>query len=97
MLISLHGDRDVQNRLAGHKLAYDRAMTAMRNARAAGIHVVAEATLVQDNVHGIVSIMKAIDELRRDGHPDLRVGWPCGQKFCTSDDDLPLTPGNPTR
>ncbi|MEV7506092.1 PqqD family peptide modification chaperone [Streptomyces sp. NPDC093018] len=132
-LVSLHGDRETQNSLAGHKLAYDRATNAMRLLLHAGIDVVAEMTLVKENVSGVLGVMKdvhsigvrnvgvmryvptgkdddkfgvpvtvnlplmrEIDELVRTECPDLTVSWPCGQKLCTSDDDLPLSAEDPT-
>lgn len=133
VLVSLHGDREKQNELAGHKLAYDRATGAMRRLLAVGIDVVAELTLVKDNVEGLldvirdvdgigvrdvgvmryvptgkddekygvpitltVPLMEKIDRLIKDECPDVTVGWPCGQKFCTSLEDTPIPPDDPS-
>jgi radical SAM protein with 4Fe4S-binding SPASM domain len=133
VLVSMHGDRETHNRLAGHKHAYDRAMAAMRRLKAVGIDVVAEMTLVKDNAEGVVDIIRdvysigvrdvgvmryvptgkdddkygvpitltmplveRIDSLIRSECPDVTVGWPCGQKFCTSLDDQPLAPDDPS-
>ena len=132
-LVSLHGDRDTHNRLAGHKMAYDRAVNAMEILLDAGIDVVAETTLVRDNVAGVLEIirdvydrgvrqvgvmryvptgkndeeyavpqsmmlplMADIDRLTATDCPGVKVGWPCGQKFCTSAEDTPLTADDPT-
>jgi radical SAM protein with 4Fe4S-binding SPASM domain len=132
-LVSLHGDRDTHNRLAGHPRAYDRAIAAMRILTDAGIDVVAETTLVRDNASGILDIirdvyplgvrqvgvmryvptgkndeqyavpqqlmlplMADIDRLVATECPGVKVGWPCGQKFCTTSEDTPLLADDPT-
>lgn len=132
-LVSMHGDRETHNELAGHKHAYDRAIAAMKRLMAVGITVVAETTLVKGNVDGILDIIRdvysigvrdvgvmryvptgkddekygvpitvtmplieRIDNLIQTECPGVAVGWPCGQKFCTSLEDKPLTADDPT-
>ncbi|WP_280267582.1 radical SAM/SPASM domain-containing protein [Nocardia wallacei] len=57
-LVSIHGDRDQHNQLTGHPRAYDKAITAMRVLLDAGITVVAELTLVQENVPGALDVIR---------------------------------------
>ncbi|MBB5911274.1 MoaA/NifB/PqqE/SkfB family radical SAM enzyme [Nocardia transvalensis] len=57
-LVSIHGDRNQHNQLTGHPRAYDKATTAMRLLLDAGIAVVAELTLVQENVSGALDVIR---------------------------------------
>jgi len=133
VLISLHGDKSTHNTLAGHAKAYEKAKSAIAYCLAEGIEVVVEATLVQDNLPGMLDIMRdiyrdgvrefrvmryvptgkndeayavpqsqmiplmaEINTLIRFECPGMKVGWPCGQKFCTSSEDAPLAQTDPT-
>ncbi|RJO77665.1 radical SAM protein [Nocardia panacis] len=58
VLVSIHGDRDQHNSLTGHLRAYDKAVTAMRLLLDAGITVVAELTLVQQNTLSALDVIR---------------------------------------
>ncbi|WP_327145258.1 radical SAM/SPASM domain-containing protein [Nocardia sp. NBC_01327] len=58
VLVSIHGDRDQHNQLTGHPRAYDKAVDAMRLLLDAGINVVAELTLVKENVSGALDVIR---------------------------------------
>lgn len=60
VLVSLHGDEATHNRLAGHPRTYRKAVTAMEVLAGAGIEVVAETTLVQDNAPGVLGIIRDV-------------------------------------
>ncbi|WP_240772400.1 radical SAM/SPASM domain-containing protein [Nocardia sp. CS682] len=132
-LVSIHGDRDQHNQLTGHPRAYDKAITAMQLLQDAGINVVAELTLVKDNIPGALDVirdvhrigvrefgvmryvptgrnddqygvpvsvtlplMRQIDQLTAAECAGMSVAWPCAQKLCTSDTDMPLHADDPT-
>ncbi|MCX4099080.1 radical SAM/SPASM domain-containing protein [Nocardia sp. alder85J] len=57
-LVSIHGDRDQHNDLTGHPRAYDKAITAMQLLLDAGINVVAELTLVKENIPGVLDVIR---------------------------------------
>lgn len=59
-LVSIHGDRDQHNQLTGHPRAYDKAITAMQLLQGAGINVVAELTLVKDNIPGALDVIRDV-------------------------------------
>lgn len=126
VLISLHGDETVHNFLAGHKMAYKKAIQAIKLLSESEIEVVTELTLVKDNLSKTLSVIKdaynngskkfsvmryvptgkndekygvpisnmlplmeKIEGLMQE-LPDLVVGWPCGQRMCTSLNDNPI-------
>lgn len=133
VLISLHGDRETHNQLTGNRLAYDKALTAIRNLKDAGVEVVVEATLVQANHDRILDEFESIRSLgvtefrlmryvptgkndtsyavTKDKLPNIMLdiehrqrfgllnethfGWPCGQTFCHSDTDAPISSDDP--
>ncbi|MFB7351676.1 radical SAM protein [Bacillus thuringiensis] len=132
VLISLHGDKTVHNALTGHKMAYQKAITAIETLAKEEIEVVVELTLVKSNFNGAIEVMKdaykngakhfsvmryvptgknddaygvpienmlplmqKIDDLQKQ-YLDLIVAWPCGQKMCTSNEDMPLNIDDPT-
>ncbi|MFI9509076.1 radical SAM protein [Nocardia sp. NPDC052566] len=63
VLVSLHGDRDQHNQLAGHPRAYDKAIGAMQVLLDAGINVVAELTLVKENLAGALDVIRDVYRL----------------------------------
>lgn len=60
VLVSIHGDRDQHNRLTGHPRAYDKAVDAMRLLLDAGTNVVAELTLVKENIAGALDVIRDV-------------------------------------
>lgn len=60
VLVSIHGDRDTHNELAGHPRAYDKAITAMEQLLAAGVGVVAEMTLVKGNLDHALDVIRDV-------------------------------------
>lgn len=62
-LVSIHGDRDQHNLLTGHPRAYDKAITAMRLLQDAGINVVAELTLVKENISGALDVIRDVHSI----------------------------------
>ncbi len=63
VLVSIHGDREQHNRLTGHPRAYDKAVTAMRILLDAGIAVVAELTLVKENIPGALDVIRDVYDI----------------------------------
>lgn len=63
VLVSIHGDRDQHNRLTGHPRAYDKAVDAMRMLLDAGINVVAELTLVKENISGALDVIRDVHRI----------------------------------
>ncbi|WP_219822949.1 SPASM domain-containing protein [Nocardia nova] len=63
MLVSIHGDREQHNRLTGHPRAYDKAVAAMRILLEAGIAVVAELTLVKENISGALDVIRDVYDI----------------------------------
>ncbi|WP_330230304.1 radical SAM protein [Nocardia sp. NBC_00508] len=62
-LVSIHGDRDQHNHLTGHPRAYDKAITAMQLLLDAGINVVAELTLVKENIAGALEVIRDVHRI----------------------------------
>ncbi|MDR7171768.1 radical SAM protein with 4Fe4S-binding SPASM domain [Nocardia kruczakiae] len=63
VLVSIHGDREQHNRLTGHPRAYDKAVAAMRILLDAGIAVVAELTLVKENISGALDVIRDVYDI----------------------------------
>lgn len=57
VLISLHGDKTTHNFLTGHKLAYDRAVSAIEKLAEDNIDVVTELTLVKGNIENLKKVV----------------------------------------
>lgn len=57
VLISLHGDKTTHNFLAGHKMAYDKAVNAIELLSKNNIDVVTELTLVKGNTEILQSVL----------------------------------------
>ncbi|ABO68831.1 radical SAM/SPASM domain-containing protein [Anoxybacillus geothermalis] len=58
VLISLHGDKRLHNLLTGHKMAYQKAVSAIETLVKTGIEVVVELTLVKENFNSAIDVMK---------------------------------------
>lgn len=44
----------------------------------------------------ILPLMRDLQELQKSCCPGVKIGWPCGQKFCTSEEDVPLSLNDPS-
>ncbi|WP_374488939.1 PqqD family peptide modification chaperone [Zoogloea sp.] len=133
VLISLHGPKEVHDRLVGYPGSYERVKRSAQILRSYGIEVVIEyalvhanASLVRETLDDVVSwnvtefrvmryvptgkhddkygvpldgtfqTIQSLDDVLQASASKVRVGWPCGQKICTSETDKPLMKDDPT-